>query len=223
MLLRLAISVFLVVVSWCVQAQSLEQTYALAVGFYNDTSDVEAEESFQRVIYFDSLHHYTDSYNYIAEIKLRSGQFVSARKYFEVYKNYIQDDSLTIDQSFKIVQCYLFQSLYNEAISELILFEDALYNDTLKKKWTLYLAVAYFQNGQFIESEKLFKQLVAKEEHEKIEELFQKNNKLERKYKKFKVQLMSALLPGSGQMYTGNVFAGFNSCLLYTSPSPRDA
>ena len=210
---RVVIS-FLVLKSSVFFGQNLDESYRLANFYYLQGEYNEAEEMYQRVTYFDTSFIYLDSYQKLAEIKFVQKDYAQSRSYYKLHTNWIDTDSIRVFNAFKVTTGYFMEDLYGEAIVELLLIKHLMATYGLEDKWRLHLGVAYFQNGNYDKSKELFSGMLAPESQDQLDKIFRKNNRLEKKFNRYKVQIMSIILPGAGQAYTGNIGAGVNSAVL---------
>lgn len=198
-------------------AQDLEKTYGLANAYMTTNDYTGAKALYNRVVYFDSTNSYVNSYYRLGEIAVHQEKYKEAKEYFALHANWMNSDSVRVQNTFNTVLCCFMLNEYKEALQNLFLIKSRVKNDSLLERWKLHVAVAYFQDGQYDKSKELFSELVSVESRSELDKIFKKNNRLEKKFNRFKVQLMSVFLPGSGQVFTGNVGPGINSFVLVGS------
>lgn len=214
---RVIINTILLSFSISLYAQDLEQTYNLAEVSFKQGDYKGAKDFYNRVVFFDTSDSYVNSYYNLGEIAFLNKEYKKARKYYVLHSNWTNSDSVRIANTFKAVLCSFMLDEYKQALVDLLLIKSKITDSELKKRWTLHLAVCYFQDHQYEKSKELFHELIPLESKDELNKIFKKNNRLEKKFNKVKVQLMSIFLPGMGQFYTGNVGPGINSFVLVGS------
>jgi TM2 domain-containing membrane protein YozV len=118
---------------------------------------------------------------------------------------------------FKKIELLILNKNFNYA--EIVINELKEKNEIQKKKKAFYYAVADFSLGKMNESQSLFLDCIddsLKKEKTNITELFVKIKRNEAKNPKMP-GVMSALIPGLGQFYSGDVKNGTKSLLLNAS------
>ena len=100
------------------------------------------------------------------------------------------------------------------SIAELLELKEHLSNNFTEKK-NFYLALSYFGNEEYDLSKKYFLTLLPEDsvsEREKLKKIFSKKRNLRPNSKTAKI--LSIIIPGAGQIYTGQSKSGINSLIL---------
>jgi hypothetical protein len=218
MLLRLLLNSLFFFATFVGAAQTPNDCWKLAQGFQEQGNYKAAEKLYQRILYFDTAHAFSKVNLELANLAIAEGKATLASSYLQSYRVQLpmgSDDWL--ETSFKIATLSLQENLPLEALGELLQLKTLFLDGLQKQRLSLYLAAAYFQNKQFIESEKYFLSITNSSDHKMIKAIFKKNNRLEKVYNSFFLQVMSALLPGSGQLYSGYYKESVNSVLIVGS------
>lgn len=196
--------------SFWANAQTLSQTFEMAKQAEQNQDFTYARSLYNRVIFFDTASVFPVAHYRLALIARQQKEYTPYRKHIRAYHQRVSlNDSTSEAFSYEVIMSYLMEQKNKEAIAQLLQMPNQS-----TPRWKLYAAVAYFQDQEYQQSETLFKSFIGPEHHQELSKLFAKNNRLDRKYRKNKVQLMSTLLPGSGQLYTGRVKDSLNSVAL---------
>ena len=215
MSLKQVLSSFLILIASLLSAQSIQSTFELAEVNYANKDFKLAKSLYKRVQFFDSTYSYTEVFDRLSSIYLEEENELAAIEELIKYRNFLSVGSENwFANNFKLINIQLALDKPKEAISELLQMKNIALDSLNKKKVTLYLSVAYFQDEDFENSELNFKKLIQEEDYDELSLLFKKNNKLERRYGLIKLQLMSSILPGSGQVFSGFYKDGINSLVL---------
>lgn len=210
MRLKAIISFLFFIGSFLMNAQTLSETFEMAKQAEQKEDLIMASSLYNRVVFFDTLGSYPDAHYRLAQIANHNQQYAQHRNYIRKYRYHLAfNDPILIPLSYEVIMSFLMEQKNKEAIAQLLQI-----SDQSSPKWNLYAAVAYFQDQDYSKSEAFFKLLIDQEHHPELSKIFAKNNKLDRKYRKHKLQIMSAFLPGSGQLYTGRVKDSLNSIVL---------
>jgi tetratricopeptide (TPR) repeat protein len=198
--------------------QKLEETYILAQKQQELHNFDDAKLLFERIIYFDSSHQFIESYNYLSQLNVSQGKLNDGIDCLKKYRNFYTFGTKEYTElTFKLVQLQLQTTENQEALSEILQLKSVSYSDSDTKRVNLYLAVCYFQTTDFDKSKSYFEKLIPVEKQQEFAKLFKKNNRLEKKYHPTKMQILSVLLPGAGQLYGGFYRESANSFLLVSS------
>jgi tetratricopeptide (TPR) repeat protein len=196
-------------------SQTLEQTYALAIERFENEQYDFAANYYQRVLFFDSEKKYSDSYLFLADCFFKKNDFVKAAEYYDVAYNIIQNDSLKKEIVFRKASCFLIQHNYDQAIEELFKLPDSL-STTFKQKKYFYSGVSYFGMEEYDKSEIYFSSCIDASDEKaqtQLKEQFVKVRKIHHLNPKV-AKILSVILPGAGQFYSGDIKNGLNSLLL---------
>jgi len=194
-------------------AQNIDQIKQFADAQMESRNYKTALLEYQRVMFFDTDNRYTGVFSKIASIYYNANEYENAITYYNYAWRTEQNDSLKMELAFKKVLCNFKQSSYLLALYDLFDMPDQLTTYFFLKK-NLYLGICYFGLTEYKNSLTHFAELVDSTEMVQLEELFSDFNRFREKYRPGKVELMSYLFPGLGQIYTGEFMSGINSFLL---------
>ncbi len=208
----LSINIFL---AFLLNSQNLEQTINYADKQYDLMNYKIALKEYQRAIFFNRSIKNSYLYNQIAKCFFYNKQYIRASKYYQYAYNISDNDSIKDELIFKRTICYLLSQKYNLAKIELFSLNDTISNYFLQKR-NFFLAVTYFGLESFKLSEHYFINSINKnnvDEINEIKKIFSKRKNLYRPNPKLAFY-MSVIIPGSGQLYIGEIKDGINSLLL---------
>lgn len=193
--------------------QTIEQTYRFAEQQYIQSNYKAALADFQRVAFFDTENRFTDVYLKIARSFYFLDDFPLAIKNYEVAYRFENSDSVKTEILFGKALCYLKQENFFLSLNELLTIPE---NTTpyFSEKRDLYLAITYFGMEDFENSLGYFCQVLPSEGDSLMTELFHDFGKYRKRFDPDKVQTMSIIIPGLGQVYCGHLGSGLNSVIL---------
>jgi hypothetical protein len=209
-ILLLTIFSFLVQLS----SQTFEETINFADKQYNLANYQLAVKEYQRALYFSNGIKVDYLYRQIAHSFFKNQQFSQANYFYDLsYKSTI-NDSLKSEIIFNKSQCFLLSGDYKRSVYELTGLGNKL-SDYFEDKRNFYYGVSYFGLEEFKKSEEYFLLLVNEDSgsYQEIKELFSLKKNLY-KPNPITAKTLSMILPGSGQIYSGDFKNGFNSILL---------
>jgi len=154
-------------------------------------------------------------YQQIAHSYFINKQFDQAIYFYELSYKTTKTDSIKIERIFNKSQCHLLKGDYKNSIYELMNLPDSLTTYFMDRK-NFYFAVSYFGTEDFEKSESHFLTLLDENEEEgraEIYKLFHTKKNLYRPNPN-SAKILSMFLPGSGQMYAGDVKNSLNSLLI---------
>ena len=172
-----------------------------------------ALKEFQRVLFFDSVKQYTDIYLKIATIHYLKENFQNAIKYYNMAWNVEKNDSIKCELIFLKSLCHFKLSAWFEALNELLGLPESD-SSFFRDKANLFFGICYYGLNEYKTSFGYFAQLADSSGKRKLSALYSEFDKIQRKYDPDKVEIMSLLLPGSGQIYAGKIGSGLNSFIL---------
>jgi len=177
-----------------------------------------ALKEYQRVLFFDSENHYNELYARIASIHNQLSDYDNALRYYDLALNIENNDSIRFELKLSKALCYFNQGSYLAALYELLDLPNHP-SGYLSDKKNIYMAICHYGMDEYEESREYFTQIFDSAGTAQINTLFSDLEDFNKKFRPSKVQLMSILLPGLGQIYTGEVFNGLNSFLLVSGVS----
>jgi hypothetical protein len=215
-------------------AQNLEETKAFADKQFLEENYHLALKAYKRILFFDKEAFKADCYPRIAHCYFKTEDFSKSLFYYDLSLSFTSNDSLRNEYIFKRVILYLLQHQLLFALQEVLsINEQQSRYFTAKKDY--YLGVIHFQNNDFEKAKLHFKQCAENSttaDTLRIEEMFEQA-KLDKPNPRT-AKILSMFVPGSGQIYAGDIKNALNSILLtggfatifiltYTKLSPLDA
>lgn len=198
------ISLFL---SSALSQNQLQTQFEYAVKIYNEERYFDAVTEFKRLQYFDSLNQFSFLTNkFIALSYKAGGKFDLANKYFTLAeKNTSNADSIFQIRIETIKVNLLIRNLY-----QVFKILDDLKSDkrfeSKEDEITYWLGWAYVFNNEWDKASNEFAKIDAGRELKRL-----CKNVSELQYSKTKAKILSYLIPGAGQFYTGNYLSGILS------------
>lgn len=196
-----------------VKGQDIHQMKQFSDEQFNRGNYQLALKEYQRVIYFDKHGEYDELYARIASIHFLNSDYDNALKYYDFALRLEPNDSMKYELMLKKALSNFKQNRYMAALNELFDLP-AHPSEFLQDKKNLYLGICYFGLNDMDKSRDHFVELFDSTGIQKVDRLFSDFNDFKRKYRPGKIELMSMLLPGLGQVYTGEIFNGLNSFFL---------
>ena len=201
--------------SIAVNAQTLEESLLFADKQFELKNDRLALKEYQRVLFFNDGKNLDYIYTQIATVYFRQQNYLQAAHNYELAYKTSNSDSLKTELIFKKASCYMLDNKFRMATFELMNLADSSDIQYTKRK-NFYFAVCYWGLEEFDKAKDAFLSIVPEKkaaDKEKIEQLFAKKKNLYRPNPKT-AKIMSMILPGSGQIYSGDIKNGLNSVLL---------
>jgi len=193
--------------------QSIGDTYTFAEQQYRQGNYGPAVAEFQRVAFFDSENKYTDVYLKIARSFYSLDDFGKAIKNFDIAYRIEENDSAKYEILFGKVLCYFKLNNYFMALNELFAIPENTTAYFFNKR-NLFLAISYFGIEDYGNAMQHFCAFLPPEGASEILALFEHFEKFRKRFDPDKIQTMSIILPGLGQIYSGNFASGLNSLVL---------
>lgn len=193
------------------KAQTIEETFIYANEQHQAQQYENAINAYQRVLFFDKKSASRVYYN-LAESYYQLSKYDQAAKYYDLAYSATSNDSLKYLMLFSKTTCLLLQHSYNAALAELFSLDDSLQNYWQQKKY-FYFGVTYFGMANFNDAKTYFIKAGLPEQNAEIEQLFVQIKKVNRLNPKT-AQILSIILPGLGQIYSGDIKNGINSFVL---------
>ena len=205
---RKMLLILFILTNTCVLAQSnLQAQYDYASKQFNDEKYFDAITEFKRLLFFDSLKQYSfDANKYIAMSYKQGGKFTDAIKYFSLSELGTTNLDSIFDIKIEIAKINLLRRTIYRTFDLLNdLNEDILFK-AKKDKITYWKGWAYIFNDDWEKASEEFAKLDINHELKII-----CDNVSEAQFSKTKAKVLSYILPGAGQFYTGNYISGILS------------
>lgn len=196
-----------------VPAQNIDETYRFAELQFEAGNYEQALSDYQRVEFFDRGNTYNDIFLKTADCFYALEDLDRAIKNYNIALRYSHSDSLRTEIVFKKANCLFKQHKFLFALNELFVLEepDHVY---LKNKYNFYLGIAFFGIEDYESSLSYLGVIVQPSLQKELATIYTDFEKFRKRFRPSKIQTMSILFPGLGQLYTGNIGSGINSIML---------
>lgn len=198
-----------------VKAQTMEQTLLFAHDQVQLNNYSVAINAYQRVLFFEKHQYYPEIYSQLGDCYFEICNYEKAAEYYDLAYYSLKNDSLKNEVLFKKTASLLLVNNYKFALLELFSLNDAL-PEYFEQKKHFYFGITYFGLKQFDLSESHFLQIFNDDDtlqRSQLKKLFIKNKRIDR-VKPKTAKILSMILPGLGQFYSGDIKNGLNSFLL---------
>ncbi len=199
-----------------ITAQNIEETLRFAEKQFKAGNYMSALLEYQRVAFFDSKNEFNFIHQRIGESFYAVKDYASAAKSFDLAARAAPNDSLSSEMYFNKAMCYLKQHNYFFALNELLGLNtpDSEYFNT---KLNLYSGIAWFGIEDYDAAHQRLSKVVGNESLSQLKKIFNEYKKIRKRFNPKKIQTLSTIFPGLGQLYCGNFKNGINSLVLIGS------
>jgi tetratricopeptide (TPR) repeat protein len=191
-------------------AQNFEETLKFADYQFSSGKLTEASKTFQRALFFSEGRQNLYIFRKIAEISYLRMDYESAQKYYGLAYNLSDNDSLKTELLFDKASCQILNKNYQNALIDLFSVNDT--SDVIQRRLNFFLGTCYFGLEDFGRAEKYFESCTDLKDRKELAFLFSGKKLLSPSPKK--ARIMSMILPGLGQTYSGDIKSGLNSLFL---------
>lgn len=191
-------------------AQNFEETIHFGDNQFKSGELSTALKAYQRALFFSEGRSNLYLFRQIAQISYFNYDYENAQKYFGLAYNQSENDSLKTELLFSKAFCQILNKNYQFAIIDLFSVGDT--SRIVKNRLNFYLATCYFGLEDFGQAKTFFKSCISLKDTAVLASLFARRNLLSPSPKT--ARIMSMIIPGSGQIYSGDLKAGLNSLLL---------
>ncbi len=214
--MRLKASLLLISLAFCglaATAQNVRQTRAFADSLFMAGRMQDALPVYERAAYFMRPDIDAVVLERIADCNLAAGKIETALEYYDHSYFAQTSDSIKKELIFKKSACFIRSHNYKFALMELLSMDTG--NDSrIEQKKNFYLGMTWFGMEDYKKSETLFENAVLGYDKKlKIRNIFADPRRFQRPNPKT-ASWLSIFIPGSGQIYSGEVVSGINSLLL---------
>lgn len=212
-------ALLIILISVCVnfsKAQTLDETYAFAEKQMVMKDYDLAIKNFKRVLFFDSAYKFPNVSWLIAESYYASSNYSDALYYYQLAFNETDDDSIKAAATIMKAASNMKLENYSDALIDIYSFDGKTTTQQLFNMRMLEGIITY-NMGDYSQAEQNFKvaaQLTNTMSGEDISAFFSSVRKIEKRYNPKVARTMSIIIPGSGQIYSGNYRSGINSFIL---------
>jgi tetratricopeptide (TPR) repeat protein len=191
-------------------AQNFEETIAFADHQFKSGNFTTALKSYQRALFFSEGRENLYLFRQIAEISYSNNDYESAQKFFGLAYNQTDNDSLKTELLFSKAFCQILNKNFQLALIDLFSVNDT--SGIVQKRLNFYLATCYFGLEEFSQAKTYFRLCVSVKDSAELTELFKRRSIFSPSPQK--ARIMSMILPGLGQSYSGDIKSGLNSLFL---------
>jgi len=191
-------------------AQNFEETINFADNQFKSGNLTTALKTYQRALFFSEGRNSFYLFRQIAKISYFKNDYETAQKYFGLAYYQSDNDSLKTELLFNKASCQMLNKNYQFAIIDLLSVDDT--SKIVQKRLNFYLGTCYFGLEDFNNAQTYFESSVETKDKKELSDLFSEKKLLTPSPKK--VRIMSMILPGLGQTYSGDIKSGINSLLL---------
>ena len=203
-----------------ISAQNLREIFEFAGKLENSGQYEKAILTYQRVLFFDRDGLFRERvYSNIASCYFSENEYERAIEYYDLSYFSEQNDSIRKELIFKKTAILILSEKFQPAIAELYNLPDSMSHSQDQRK-NFYLGLASYGLNQFKDAEGYFIACMDRSglEKETLLTLFKKVNKAGRINPRLS-KFASMILPGSGQIYSGDLKNGLNSIFLLSAIS----
>jgi tetratricopeptide (TPR) repeat protein len=193
-----------------INAQDFNETINFADSQLKSGNLSSALKTYQRAIFFSEGRNNLYLFTQVAEISYSKNDFETAQKYYGLAFAQSGNDSLKTELLFKKAYCQILNKNYHFAIIDLFSVSDT--SIKVQNRLNFYLGTCYFGLQDFKAAQISFLKCIDESNTKELADLFS-DKKLYSPSPKT-ARILSMILPGAGQFYSGDVKSGFNSLLL---------
>lgn len=200
--------------SVCFFGQTIEETFLYANTQFDCKNYELAIPAYRRVLFFDQSSFTKESYLQLAHSYFELGEVNKAHYYYDIAYNLAQSDSVRAIIIFQKTLLYLLTGENKYALIEIENFKN-IQNEVLNNRYYFYKGVVYYKNDLVKDSEDYFLLNTNLSSSNKlvIDSLFKEYGKISKINPRL-ARYLSAIIPGSGQLYSGHYNEALNSFLL---------
>lgn len=197
------------------KSQSIESVIRFGDSLFQHTQYRKALHEYQRAFFFagDELKPLLSEN--IAGCYFALEDFQMARNYYDSAIYYSTSDHLSVDSEFQKIRCFMMEDNFGYALLQLNDLEVGA-DIHLQRKRNLYQGICCFVMGQYDEMQQHFLKSIPKTDTLKINQLqllYEERKMLKRPDPRL-AMVLSIILPGAGQVYSGDIKEGLNSLFL---------
>jgi tetratricopeptide (TPR) repeat protein len=210
--MKLVLYLMLIISSFGLRAQSVEQSKVFADDLYVSGAYQNALEVYNRVLFFDTAEVFSANiYPKIADAYYQTEQYAKANAFYDLAYNTSTDNILKNTYLLRKISGFLILKELDYAEIDFLSLDSTTLTTAQNTEKDLFSAIILFAKNDFETAEKAF--LKISKDSTVVQDLFVKNKKISRISPK-KAKNLSRVIPGLGQLYVGDVKNGLNSFLL---------
>lgn len=186
---------------------NLRLQYDYANQLFNQEEYFSAITEFKRLQFFDE----EEKYSFLSNLKIgtaykKGGFYDNAIEYLSKAKHETQNREEQIEADFQIIRCNILRGTFQRSLQLLDELEKEQHTRKVQNKIHYWRGWTYMLWNKWDSAAVNFEKI--SKEHE-LKQLSEQVN--EDKYSVTFARVISYILPGAGQIYTGNYFSGFMS------------
>lgn len=194
-------------------SQDIESTLEYAHRLWNTGQKEEGIPLLLRVTFFDSSGIYRyQAFRMLAEAYEVTNPRTSMY-YYDLAASVASCDSLNAEAIFRKVNLMLRLGLYELSAVELMKLEDQTV-PAFSGRYSFYMGVLNYRQSKYSEAERYFRQCIDSAGFSDLSLHIRNAEKIQKRYKPQRARIMSIILPGTGQLASGNHREALNSFLL---------
>lgn len=206
------IILFSTIFAFGTKAQSLDETHRLANDLFALQNYEAAVKHYRRVAFFGDNTIKASVYPSIAKCYLYSGSYNESLFFYQLASNTASSDSLYNEYTFNRALCNILLGNLDYAMQEIYSYND--YGSVFfERKYHFYLGIIYLKKNDINQSQ--FHFLCASKTPADFDKIVAAYNEINLGRPNPKTaKILSMIIPGSGQLYSGDAFNAANSFLL---------
>lgn len=197
-------------------AQSLDETYAFALFESRQGNYDIAIKSLKRLQFFDDQNAFPQVFRLLADCYFQKADYENAYYYYDLAFIQAENDSLQPQIAARKISCKLFEQQYQEALIDLLSFNQSL-TPLQQSQFDALFAITYYYLFDYEQSKQYFlkcAELIQPAAGEELNAAFQKVHRIEKRFNPRTAKVLSIIVPGLGQVWAGDYRDGINSFLL---------
>ncbi len=206
----LILIVFSQIILQKVSAQNFAETIKFADSQFVSGNFDEALKTYQRALFFSEGRQNLYMFSKIAEISYLEMDYETAQRYYGLAYDMSDNDSQKTEFLFNKASCQILNKNYQLALIDLFSVTDT--SEIIQRRLDFYIATCYFGLEDFDQAKTYFESCTELEDRNELSVLFSGKKLFTPSPKK--ARIMSMILPGLGQTYSGDIKSGLNSLLL---------
>lgn len=172
----------------------------------------DAAKEFNRAIFLGTSFT-ADSYRQIGESYFNSGEYNLSDVFFDKAYFAFGEDSLKTEILLRKTYTNVLRKKFTNAYYELANV-DSLYGSNQSEKFWFYLGIVYYGMNDYENAKLSFEKNLSPGQIAELSTRFDYLIKMQKRHRPGKVETLSYILPGLGQVHTGNIKEGINSFVL---------
>ncbi len=167
-------------------------------------------KEYQRVLLFDEGNSFPELFERIASIYYSLNEFTEAIHYYDLAWRASPTDSIRLEMTFRKTLCYFRRQEFLLALTELYDLPEPL-SPHFRFKQEIYLGICQFGLNEIPSSLEHFAGVLDTTDYVRVEALLNEYQEFREKYDPDRLETMSIILPGLGQLYGGEPGTALNS------------